>query len=115
MLESRKADEIGEVDLAPRAVVRRSVAELRDRLAITFEPGEDDLDCYEAAFFALDGMVFALIHHRGEPPDGVSVYLRRDLYPWEAARTVRAVMTALELPPELLVWQDTEAPHHAPV
>ena len=111
MLERLKSNDIGAVDLIPRAVVRRSVQAFRDQSGICFEAGEDDLDCYDAAFLALDGVAFALMHHRGEPPDVVSVYLPRHLHPRALARAVGNIMDALGIPPDHLVWQDAEAPH----
>jgi hypothetical protein len=97
--------QLGEVDLAPHAVLRTSVEQLQDDLGIKFETSQDDLDSHESAFFKLDGMVVAIIHNRGEPKDNVNVYLRRDLKPRDAAKAVGKIMKHFSLSPDLVVWQ----------
>ena len=49
MLRRIDGSELQNVDLAPQAVIRMSVADFRKQSGTTFESGSDDLNRYEAA------------------------------------------------------------------
>jgi hypothetical protein len=100
--------DLGPLDLAPQAVLNVSVARLHHDRGIEFESGADDINAYKAAYFRLDGQVVALIHHTGEPPGTISVYLDRGLGPKKVKKTVHTVATALGIDAALVGWVETE-------
>jgi hypothetical protein len=104
------AAEIGQVDLTPQAVIQLSAADFHDRFGLVFEHGQDDLDIFEAAFFKLDGMVAALMHHRGEPKNTVSVYLRRGLTPRQAERAIDSILAEYSLASDVVSWREPAGP-----
>lgn len=99
---------LGQLDLAPQATMRVSVAALHHDLGIDFEKGSDDLNAYDAAYYRLDDHVVALIHHQGEPLNSVSVYLDRGLGPRKAQKLVNKMVSELGVDHALVNWVETE-------
>jgi hypothetical protein len=106
MLRRIDEREVHDVDLAPQAVIRMSVADFRKQSGASFEFGSDDLDSYEAAFYILDNTTFALIHHAGEPEDTISLYLDRRMTPETRQKIVRRITKELGIPDDLVRWQE---------
>jgi len=99
---------LGNLDLAPQAVVNVSVAKLRNVYGIDFEEGTDDLDDYKVAYYALDDQVVALIHHTGEPASTVSVYLDRGLGPSRVQKMVAKMTKGLGIDDALVGWIEAD-------
>jgi len=106
--------QLGPVDLVPRALVRRSVAYLTDRLGIAFDRDTDDLDAFSAAWFRLDSLTFGFLHHDGEPADTTGLYLDRNLAPAEAHKAITKILRKFNIPPDDLAWEETENLQHLP-
>jgi hypothetical protein len=113
MLQTINLKELGRSDLLPQAVIGKPVDYFKNQ-GYRFERDSDSLDEFEGAALALDdGLRFALIHHQGHPADETTIYLARNDGNGDVAKItslVRAVLDALNLPPEALVWQRRDDP-----
>jgi hypothetical protein len=114
MLRTLNLRELGRSDLLPQAIIRKPVAYFESR-GYRFERDSDALDEFQGAAFALDdGLRFALIHHQGHPADETTIYLTRGDGNGDVTKItslVRAVLEALNLPPEALVWERKDNPN----
>jgi hypothetical protein len=98
-MELKRLDEanVGRVDLIPRAMFAISVPQFERQHALTFEKGIDDLDEYQALYLRGGKHTLALIHHSGDPQDGITLYLERGLSRKEADDLIAAVRALYDL------------------
>lgn len=102
---------IGSVDFAPRAVLRISVGELRNRLGIHFDDEIDDLDSYKIARLNRAGVIFAFMRHKGEPDNTVNLCLPSELGRQDVEKAICNVMKQFGLPPEVIEWRSSSVIH----
>jgi hypothetical protein len=99
--------QLGRVDLVPRALVRRSVAQFIHDLGIEFDRASDDLDSYHAAWFRLGTLTFGFMHHDGEPVEMTAIYLERALATDEAHKAIERILRKFDIPARDLAWEET--------
>lgn len=101
------AGQLGRVDLAPRALVRRSIAEFTHNLGVEFERDTDDLDGFHAAWFKFGALTFGFMHYDGEPTETTTIYLDRSLTQDCAHKAIVKIMRKFDIPARDLVWEET--------
>jgi hypothetical protein len=92
--------------LAPLAVVNVSVSALK-HTGTVFEKATDDLGEYKVAYYSIRDQIVALMHHKGEPKNRLSVYLDRGLQPEDAQDVVNEFMADLGIDINLVEWRET--------
>jgi len=111
MLKPLNFVEFNKVDLIPQAIIRKPVSHFK-REGISFVRDHDALDAFEGAAFLLDGMPFALMHHRGYPNDTTTVCFPRafgeDIE--KITASIRTILSALNLSSDSLVWERKDNP-----
>ena len=112
MLTPLKFSELGKSDLIPQAIIRKPISYFEKEGRGYFVHDHDALDVFDGVAFLLDGLPFALMHHRGSPADETTVYLTRDSTADIDTLTdsIRHILAALQLPSESLVWQRKDDP-----
>lgn len=99
---------LGAVDLVPHAIINVPVRKFEDEIGLTFAKGHDDLDNYSAMFFQVGLRTCAFIHYEGEPDDGMTLYLERDLSPEDTEGLLHQILTEYNFSPELVAWRERE-------
>ncbi len=104
--------DLRDVDLIPQAVIGKPVSFFEHALGLHFIDDFDDLDYYRGAAMRLDDKLpFALMHHRGDPPDTTTLYLPREIRDVEEiSRAVRAIIDEMKIPPDSIRWQRSDDP-----
>jgi hypothetical protein len=114
MLRTINLTELGRSDILPQAIIRKPDAYF-ERQGYRFERNSDALDEFQGAAFVLDdGLRFALMHHQGQPANETTIYLTRADANGDVTNItslVKAVLEALNLPPEALVWERKDNPN----
>jgi hypothetical protein len=105
--------ELSDTDLIPQAVIGKPVLFFEQHLGLQFIDGFDDLDYYRgAAFYLDDELSFALMHHRGDPPDTTTLYLPREIRDLqEISRAVEAIVKEMRIPRDSIAWQRSDNPN----
>jgi hypothetical protein len=98
---------VGNIDLTPFAMLQASIGGMHKELGIEFETEVDDLDEYQVAYFALNGKVFAFMHHRGEPPETVNIYMQRDMPVKDAEKAMSKILKHFGIGVEQVTWPTT--------
>jgi hypothetical protein len=101
---------VGSVDLVPQAVFTIAVREFEARQGLNFEKGIDDLDEYQALYLRSGSRTLAFIHHKGEPGDGMTLYLERGLDKKDADTFIAKLIKFYDLPPAS--WREDEKNLH---
>lgn len=111
MLKTLNFAEVGKTDLIPQAIIQKPISYF-ERQGIRFVHDYDNLDAFEGAAFLLDGLRFALMHHKGYPDNTTTVYLSRDFGEdvSKITASIRDILNALHLSTEELVWERKNAP-----
>lgn len=100
-------DHVGKLDLVPRVVVERSVAQFRAALGIGFDRDQDDLDSSHVAYFRGGNTVFAFIHHDGEPPDSITVYMDRSMTAKAVDKLLSHIQKEFGISSDLISWKES--------
>jgi hypothetical protein len=111
MLKALNFSEFGKSDLIPQAIIRKPISYFENQ-GFGFVRDNDALDVFDGAAFLLDGLSFALIHHRGYPDDETAVCLTRDFGHdiEKITASIRRILAALNLSSESLVWERKNDP-----
>ncbi len=113
MLRSVALQDLRDIDLIPQAVIGKPVSFFEQHLGIHFIDGCDDLDYYRGAAMRLDDKLpFALMHHRGDPPETTTLYLSREIHDVEEiSRAIRVIIDELQILPDSIQWQRSDNPN----
>jgi hypothetical protein len=112
MLRSIALKGLRDIDLIPQAVIAKPVSFFEKHLGLHFIDDCDDLDYYRGAAMCLDDKLrFALMHHRGDPPDTTTLYLPREINDVaEISKAIRAIIDEMKVPPDSIEWQRSDDP-----
>lgn len=72
---------------------------------IAFRTELDDLNEYQVAELALDGLPFALMRHEGTPLDETEVYLPDSIPLSDVSDVIGHILKELDLPSAAISWQ----------
>jgi hypothetical protein len=111
MLRPLNFGEFGKSDLIPQAIIGKPISYFANQ-GFQVVHDNDALDVFEGVALLLDGLPFALIHHRGNPYNETTVYLTRD-FGHDVDRittSIRHILEALNLPFESLIWERKNNP-----
>lgn len=111
MLRALNFIEFEKTDFIPHAIIRKPVSFFENQ-GYRFVHDADALDKYEGAAFALDGLLFALMHHQGYPENTTTVYLTREFGEdlSKITSSIRDILAALDLSPDSLEWERKNEP-----
>ena len=118
--------DLREVDLIPQAVLAKPVSFFEKLLGLHFIDDCDDLDYKRGAAMCLDDkLCFAMMHHRGDPPETTTLYLFSPLQKGEGlgerlprelrdvqeiSKAIRAIIDEMKVPPDSIQWQRSDDP-----
>lgn len=95
----------------PQAIISKPITFFADHAGANVVSGHDELDEYDGLAFALSGVPFLAMHHRGHPPDTTTIYLQREVSAIEdITALVASIIARFDVPQSALKWQRKDNP-----